>query len=341
MALLAPRMSRIKQSASQAASVRARALRAEGRDIIALTAGEPDFPTPDFAIEGAFAAARAGETKYTDPGGAPSLKKAIQAKLSRENGLDYALDEIIVGNGAKQVVFDAFMATLAPGDEVIVPAPYWASYPELALLAEGTPVYVACPQNNGFKLRPEDLEAAITARTRWLVLNHPNNPTGATYTADELRAIADVLLRHPDVLLMSDEIYEHLRFDGAPFASAVAAEPRLRGQTLTVNGVSKTYAMTGWRIGYAAGPAPLIKGLTLIQGHSTSSASAVTQAAAKAALEGPQEIVAERAQVMQHKRDLIVRMLNRCEGLSCETPGGAMYVFVSCAGVIGKRAPDG
>mgnify|MGYP001203953430 CR=1 FL=1 len=341
MSLLAPRMGRVKRSASQLASARARELRAEGRDILALTAGEPDFPTPDHVIEAAYAAMRRGETRYTNTEGTPELKRAVQDKFRRENGLDYRLDEIIVSAGAKQAIFNALMATLAPGDEVIVPAPFWASYPEMVRIAEGEAVAVACPQNNGFKLQPEELEAAITPRTKWLLLNSPSNPCGAVYSAAELAALAEVLRRHPHVRVLSDDIYEHLIFDGRPFATIAAVAPDLKPRTLTVNGVSKTYAMTGWRIGYAAGPAELVKAMTVVQGQSTSGPSSVGQAAALAALTGPQAVVRERRAVMQERRDLMVRLLNAAPGLACHAPEGSMFVYASCAGAIGMRRPDG
>ena len=341
MTVIAPRMSRVKRSPSQLASAKARELKAQGHDILALTAGEPDFPTPPHVIEAAFEAARRGETRYTNTEGTPELKRAIQAKFRRENGLDFELNQIIASNGAKQVIFNAFMATLAAGDEVIVPAPYWASYTDLASLAEGQPVAVPCPQNHGFKLRPQDLEAAITRRTKWLILNSPSNPCGVLYTRAELEAIADVLRRHPQVLVLADEIYEHLIYDGRRAESFAVVAPDLRPRTLTVNGVSKTYAMTGWRLGYAAGPEELIKAMVIVQGQATSSPSSVGQAAAVAALNGPQDFVLERKQIFQERRDLIVRLLNQSPGLSCHVPEGAMYVYVACAGLLGKRTPAG
>ena len=341
MAIIAPRMSRVKRSPSQIASAKARELRAQGVDILALTAGEPDFPTPDHVIEAAFAAARRGETRYTNTEGTPELKRAIQAKFHRENDLRYEMNEIIAANGAKQIIFDAFMATLGTGDEVIVPAPYWASYTDLAALADGTPVPLACPQNNGFKLRPEDLDATITSRTKWLVLNSPSNPCGAVYTRAELEGIAEVLRRRPDVWVLADEIYEHLIYDGRRTESLAVVAPDLKSRILTVNGVSKTYSMTGWRLGYAGGPADLIKAMIVVQGQATSSASSIGQAAAQAALTGPQGFVAERRQIFQERRDVIVRLLNEAPGLSCHAPEGAMYVYCSCAGLLGKQTPAG
>jgi aspartate aminotransferase len=341
MTIIAPRMSRVKRSPSQLASAKSRELRAQGVDILMLTAGEPDLPTPDHVIEAAFAAARRGETRYTNTEGTPELKRAIQAKFRRENRLDYGLDEIIASNGAKQVIFNAFMATLASGDEVIVPAPYWASYIDLASLAEGQPVPLACPQNNGFKLRPEDLDAAITPRTKWLILNSPSNPCGAVYTPAELEAIAEVLRRHPHVWVLADEIYEHLVFGEHRVESLAAVASDLKARTLTVNGVSKTYAMTGWRLGYAGGPAELIKAMIIVQGQATSSPSAIGQAAALAALTGPQDLVPERKRIFEERRNLIVRLLNEAPGLSCHAPDGAMYVYCSCAGLLGKRTPAG
>jgi aspartate aminotransferase len=341
MSLLAPRLDRIRPSISQAATQRARELRATGRDIIGLASGEPDFATPEHICAAAVEAMKRGETKYTNVDGTPELKAAVAQKFKRENGLDYTPDQISVGSGAKQVVYNAMMASLAPGDEVIVPAPHWLSYTEIATLAEGVPVVVPCPQNHGFKLRPEDLEAAITPRTKWLVLNSPSNPTGAAYDRAELAGLAEVLLRHPHVHILSDDIYEHIVFDGGSFATIAAVEPRLYERTLTVNGVSKTYAMTGWRIGFAGGPRPLIKAMAKLQSQMTSNPSSVGQAAALAALTGPQDFVPERSAAFQARRDRVMALLGRVPELSCHKPEGAFYLYPSCAGMIGKRRPDG
>jgi aspartate aminotransferase len=341
MSIIAARLNRIKPSPSSMASQRARELRAAGRDIIGLTSGEPDFDTPPNVCEAVVRAMAASKTKYTDVGGTPELKAAIIEKFRRDNGLAYAPDEVIVGTGGKQVIFNALMCTLEPGDEVIVPAPYWVSYPDITLLAEGRPVVVTCRPEDGFKLRPEALDQAITPRTRWLLLNAPNNPSGATYTRDELRALADVLLRHPHVWIMTDDIYEHILYDGRRFFTIAQVEPALRERTLTINGVSKAYAMTGWRIGYGGAPAELVKAMTKLQSQSTSNACSISQAAAQEALNGPQDFVAERARIFETRRDEVVVALNRIPGLRCHAPEGAFYVYASCAGVIGKKTPDG
>jgi len=341
MSFIASRIARIKPSPTVAAGQKARELRAAGRDIISLDAGEPDFDTPDAIKEAAIAAIRGGQTKYTAVDGTVELKQAIAAKFKRENGLTYGIDQITVGAGGKHVLFNALMATLDPGDEVIVPAPFWVSYPDMTILAEGTPVIVQCPESQGFKLRPEQLERAITPRTKWLIMNSPSNPTGAAYSRAELKALAEVLMRHPQVHVLNDDIYEHLTYDGFEFATIAEVEPGLYDRTLTVNGVSKSYAMTGWRIGYAGGPAPLIKAMAKIQSQSTTNPSSVSQAAAVAALNGPQDFIAERAVVFKDRRDLVVSMLNQAKGLTCARPEGAFYVFPSCAGTIGLRTPDG
>jgi aspartate aminotransferase len=341
MSITAQRLARIKPSPTIAVTQKARELQAAGRDVIGLGAGEPDFDTPDNIKEAAYRAIREGQTKYTAVDGTPELKAAIRAKFKRENGLEYALDQITVSNGGKQVLYNAFMATLNPGDEVIVPAPYWVSYPDMAVLAEGTPVFVECPQADGFKLRPEGLERAITARTKWLVLNSPSNPTGAAYTADELKALAAVLRRHPHVLIMVDDMYEHLAYDGFAFTTIAQVAPDLYDRTLTVNGVSKSYAMTGWRIGYAGGPKALIKAMGAMQSQTTSNPSSVSQAAAVEALNGPQDFIRERALVFKDRRDLVVSMLNQASGITCHRPEGAFYVYPSCAGTIGKTTPGG
>lgn len=341
MSLIAARLNRIKPSPSSMAGQRARELRAAGRDIVGLTSGEPDFDTPPNVCEAVVRAMVASKTKYTDVGGTPELKAAVAAKFMRDNGLEYGSGEIIVGTGGKQVIFNAFMCTLEQGDEVIVPAPYWVSYPDIALLADGKPVIVACRPEDGFKLRPEDLERAITPRTRWLVLNAPNNPSGATYSRDELRGLADVLVRHPQVWVMSDDMYEHILYDGREFATIAQVEPALKERTLTINGVSKAYAMTGWRIGYGGAPAALVKAMTKLQSQSTSNPSSISQAAAQEALNGPQDFIAGRTRIFQERRDKVVAELNRIPGVTCHLPEGAFYVYPSCAGVIGRKTPDG
>lgn len=341
MSLIAERLSKIKPSPTIAASQRARELQAAGKDVIGLGAGEPDFDTPDNIKEAAIAAIRRGETKYTNPDGTPELKAAISAKFKRENGLDYAPEQVTVGGGGKQVIYNALMATLNAGDEVIIPAPYWVSYPDMTLLAQGEPVIVPCPQNNGFKLRPEDLEAAITPRTRWIILNSPSNPTGAGYTYDDMKAVTDVLLRHEHVWVLTDDMYEHLVYDDFTFVTPAQVEPALKDRTLTMNGVSKAYCMTGWRIGYAGGPVELIKAIAKIQSQSTSNPSSISQAAAVEALNGPQDFIPAHNEVFKKRRDMVVGMLNTCPGLQCPTPDGAFYVYPSCAGTIGKTTPDG
>ena len=341
MSVIADRLSRIKPSPTIAVSQKARELKAAGRDVIGLGAGEPDFDTPDFIKEAAIDAIRRGETKYTAVDGIPELKAAIAGKFKRDNGLDYKASEITVGTGGKQVLYNAFMATLDPGDEVIIPAPYWVSYPDMALLAEGTPVFVACGQNHQFKLQPEDLEAAITPKTKWLIMNSPSNPTGAAYSAAEMKALTDVLMRHPHVWVLTDDMYEHLVYDDFEFATPAQVEPGLKDRTLTVNGVSKAYAMTGWRIGFAGGPEALIKAMSKVQSQSTSNPSSVSQWAATAALDGDQGFLAARNDVFKERRDMVVEMLNDCPGLHCHKPDGAFYVYPSCAGVIGKTTPDG
>ena len=341
MTMLAKRLSRIKPSATIAVTSKARELKAAGRDVIGLGAGEPDFDTPDSIKEAAIAAIQAGDTKYTAVDGTPALKQAIRDKFLRDNGLDYALDEITVGTGGKQVLYNALMATLDPGDEVVIPAPYWVSYPDMVALAEGEPVAVACSANTGFKLLPEMLEEAITPKTKWLILNSPSNPSGAAYTAAELEALADVLRAHPQVWVMTDDMYEHLVYDDFAFATLAEVAPDLKERTLTVNGVSKAYCMTGWRIGFAGGPKPLIKAMATIQSQLTSNPSSVAQAAAVAALNGSQDFIPAHNEVFKQRRDLVVAALNRCQGLHCPTPEGAFYVYPSCAGTIGKRTPDG
>jgi len=341
MALIANSLSRIKPSPTIAVTNLARELKAAGRDIIGLGAGEPDFDTPDHIKEAAIQAIRDGDTKYTAVDGTPALKQAIVEKFKRENGLAYSPAEVTVGTGGKQVLYNAFIATLDPGDEVLIPAPYWVSYPDMVLLAGGTPRAIDCTAETSFKLQPAQLEAAITPKTKWLILNSPSNPTGAGYIAAELEALAEVLIGHPHVYVMTDDMYEHLVYDDFRFTTIAQVEPALHGRTLTVNGVSKAYAMTGWRIGYAGGPAPLIKAMGMVQSQSTSNPCSISQAAAVAALNGPQGFLPERNAVFKQRRDLICRLLNEAPGLDCPTPEGAFYVYPSCAGVIGRKTPDG
>ena len=338
---IADRMSRIQQSASSVATQRARLLRAEGHDVVTLSVEEPDFPTPEHIIDAAAAGAKRGETRYTHAAGTPALKQAIVDKFKRENGLEYTLDEVMVSSGGKQVIFDAIISTIERDDEVIVPAPYWISYIDHVKFAGGTPVVVECSEQNDFKLTPDQLEAAITSKTRWLIINSPSNPSGAVYSEADLKALGEVLLRHPNVAILCDDIYEHILYDGHKFMTLAAAEPRLFDRTVTMNGVSKAYSMTGWRIGYCGGPAYLLKEMTKLQQQVTGSNSAVSQAAALAALTGPQDFVAERTQKFQDRRDLVVSMINQAKGLSCDTPKGAFYVFPNCADLMGKKTPHG
>ena len=341
MAFLAARLSQVKPSPTMAVTAKAAELKAAGRDVIGLGAGEPDFDTPDNVKEAANRAIAAGDTKYTNVDGTPALKRAICDKFKRENGLDYTPEQITVACGGKHIIFNAIFATVDPGDEVIVPAPYWVSYPDIVLLAGGTPVFVEGAEADGFKIRPEALEAAITPRTKWLILNSPSNPTGAAYTGAELAALGEVLARHPQVWVLSDDIYEHLVYDGFEFRTIAQVAPALAGRTLTMNGVSKAYAMTGWRIGFAGGPVELIKAMAKIQSQSTSNPSSVSQAAAVEALNGPQDFIPQRAAVFRERRDMVVSMLNQAPGLTCARPDGAFYVYPSCAGLIGKKTPDG
>jgi len=341
MSLIAPRLDRISPSQTIAISSKARALKAEGRDVIGLSAGEPDFDTPPNVKAAAIRAIEAGDTKYTDVAGTKKLREAVAAKFLRDSGITYSPDEIIVSTGGKQVIFNAMLATLDVGDEVIIPTPAWVSYPDIVVLADGTPVLVPCGQNNGFKLRAEDLEAAITPRTKWLILNNPCNPTGAAYSADEVRPLTEVLLRHPHVWVMTDDIYEKLAYDGFKPATVVEVEPHLRDRTLTMNGCSKAYAMTGWRIGFAGGPKMLIRAMDKLQSQSTSNTSSISQAAAVEALNGPQEFIGEMVAVYKTRRDLVVDALNGCAGLHCHRPEGAFYVFPSMHGCIGKTSAKG
>ena len=341
MSIIAESLSRVKPSPTMAVTAKAAELRRQGRDVIGLGAGEPDFDTPDNIKEAAIAAIRDGQTKYTTVDGTPELKQAIVDKFKRENDLTYTTDQVTVGTGGKQVLYNALMATLNPGDEVIVPAPYWVSYPDMVLLGGGTPVTLATGANMNFKVQPEDLEAAITPKTKWVILNSPSNPSGAAYSRDEMKALTDVLMRHPHVWVMTDDMYEHLVYDDFEFVTPAQVEPGLMDRTLTINGVSKAYAMTGWRIGYAAGPVELIKGMAKVQSQSTSNPSSVSQAAAVEALNGPQDFITERGQAFRERRDLVVRMLNDADGIHCPTPEGAFYVYPSVAGCIGKTTPDG
>ena len=341
MAFLADALSRVKPSATIAVSQKARELKAKGKDVISLGAGEPDFDTPDNIKQAAIDAITRGETKYTPVSGIPELRKAIAAKFKRENGLDYTWEQTIVGTGGKQILFNALMATLNPGDEVIIPAPYWVSYPEIVALCGATPVTVETTMDNQFKLQAADLEAAITPKTKWLILNMPSNPTGAAYTESEIKALTDVLLRHPQVWILTDDMYEHLVYGDFKFMTPAQVEPKLYDRTLTMNGVSKAYAMTGWRIGYAAGPLQLIKAMDMVQGQQTSGASSIAQWAAVEALNGPQDFIEKNKAIFQGRRDLVVSMLNQASGITCPTPEGAFYVYPSCAGLIGKTAPSG
>jgi aspartate aminotransferase len=334
-------MGRARVAATVQMTIKARAMRAAGIDVLALTVGEPDFATPDHAIDAAYRAAKAGETKYPPQDGTSALKAAVQRKFKRDSGLDFAPDEIMVANGGKQVLFDAFMATLDAGDEVVIPVPAWSAYGLMATMLGATPVEVSCPQNNGFRLRPEDLEAAITPRSKWLILNFPNNPTGAACSRAEMVAIGEVMLRHPHVWILCDDMYEHLLYDGFDYVTMAAAEPRLRDRTLTLSGVSKTYAMTGWRVGFCGGPPELIRAMVNMQGHATAGVSSVGQAAAVAALDGPQDLVAERSEIYRRRRDLVVAALNAAPGMSCHRPQGAFYVYPNIAGCLAKTTAGG
>ena len=341
MAFLADSLKRVQPSATIAVTTKARELKAAGRDVIGLGAGEPDFDTPDNIKAAAIDAIRRGETKYTAVDGIPELKQAICAKFKRDNALSYEPAQVHVAPGGKPVLYNAMVATLNPGDEVIVPAPYWVTYPDIVLLCGGTPVTVEAKLEHGYKLRPKDLERAITPRTKWLVFNSPSNPTGAAYTAEELRGLADVLLANPHVWVLTDDMYEHLVYDDFKFATLAEVEPKLYERTLTMNGVSKAYAMTGWRIGYAAGPVELINAMRKVESQSTSNPTSVSQWAAVEALNGPQDFIAKNNAVFKERRDLVVGMLNQSAGLSCPTPEGAFYVYPSCEGCIGKTTKGG
>ncbi len=341
MPFLADSLARVKPSATMAISDQARNLKAAGNDVISLSAGEPDFDTPDNIKAAAIRAIQEGDTKYTDVSGTPALKAAIAAKYKRDNGLDYGTDQIIVCTGGKQVLYSALIATINPGDEVVIPAPFWVSYPDMVYLAGGTPVIVDVTAETAFRMTAEALEAAITPKTKWLIFNSPSNPSGAAYSRDELKALTDVLMRHPQVWVMTDDMYEHLVYDDFTFATPAQVEPGLYDRTLTVNGVSKAYCMTGWRIGYAAGPADLIKAMSKVQSQSTSNPCSISQAAAVEALNGAQDFIAEHNVSFKARRDLVVGMLNQANGIDCLTPDGAFYVYPSCAGTIGKTSPSG
>ena len=341
MPFLSAALDRVKPSATIAVTDKARALKAAGRNVIGLGAGEPDFDTPANIKLAAIHAIEAGRTKYTDVGGIPELKDAIIAKFKRENGLTYKPKQVIVGTGGKQVLYNALMATINPGDEVIIPAPYWVSYPDIVLLAGATPVIVATTPEQGFKMRPDALEKAITPRTKWLIFNSPSNPTGAAYTRAEVKAITEVLTKHPHVWLLSDDMYEHLVYDDFEFASPAQVEPSLFERTLTLNGMSKAYCMTGWRLGYAGAPELLIKAIATLQSQSTTNPNSIAQWAGVEALDGPQDFIAEHNKVFKERRDLCVSMLNQAKGLNCLKPEGAFYVYPICEGAIGKTAPSG
>ncbi|AOG09617.1 beta-eliminating lyase family protein [Agrobacterium sp. RAC06] len=341
MAFLADALSRIKPSATIAVTQMARELKAQGKDVISLSVGEPDFDTPQNIKDAAVAAIARGETKYTPVAGIPELRKAIADKFKRENGLDYKPEQVIVGTGGKQILFNAFMATINPGDEVIIPAPFWVSYPEMIALCGGTPVAVETTIENNFKMTAEQLDKAITPKTKWFMFNSPSNPSGAAYSREELKALTDVLMKHPHVWVLTDDMYEHLVFGDFVYYTPAQVEPELYERTLTMNGVSKAYAMTGWRIGYAAGPLPLIKAMDMIQGQQTSGACSVAQWAAVEALNGPQDFITESKKAFEERRDLVVSMLNQASGIVCPKPEGAFYVYPSCAALIGKTAPSG
>jgi aspartate aminotransferase len=341
MPFIADALSRVKPSATIAVTQKARDLKAQGRDIISLSVGEPDFDTPDNIKKAAIAAIESGKTKYPPVLGIPELREAIVGKFKRENGLDYKASQTIVGTGGKQILYNAFLTTLNKGDEVIIPAPYWVSYPDMVLINGGEPVFVTTSMERGFKLQAADLERAITPRTKWLVLNSPSNPSGAAYSHDELKGLAEVLMRHPQVWVLTDDIYEHLTYGDFVFTTPVQVEPRLMDRTLTMNGMSKAYAMTGWRIGYAAGPDKLIKAMDMVQGQQTSGACTIAQWASVEALNGPQDFIPVRRKAFEERRDLVVSMLNQAQHVKCPSPEGAFYVYPSCAGAIGKKAPSG
>ncbi len=341
MSVLAARLGRIKPSPTMAVTAKAQDMQRAGEDVIGLGAGEPDFDTPDFVVQAAIEAMKRGETKYAPPAGIFELREAVCRKFKRENNLDYTPEQICIGVGGKQIIYNAMMATLDPGDEVIVPAPYWVSYTDIAVLAEGKPVIVEGPESNNFKITPEQLEAAITPKSKWFVLNSPSNPTGSAYSYDDLKALADVLMKHPNVLIFADDIYEHIIYDDFKFHTIAQVEPGLMDRTLTMNGLSKAYCMTGWRVGYAGGPIELIKGINNIQSQNCSSTSTISQWAAVEALDGDQSFIAENVKIFKERRDLVVSMLNQAKGIRCATPEGAFYVYPSLAGCMGKKTPDG
>jgi aspartate aminotransferase len=335
------RLARIQPSLTAEATARMNAMKAEGRDIVVLTSGTPDFDTPEHIRQAAIAAMARGETRQTDVAGSIRLRQIVADKFKRDSALDYSLDEVMVSSGGKQIIFNALLATIDPGDEVIIPAPCWVSYPDIVALGEGRPVIVPCASENGFKLQAEQLEAAFTARTRWFILNNPCNPSGAVYSEAELRPLCAVLLRHPDVLILTDDIYENIVFTGRPAPTLAAVEPRLKDRTVTMSGCSKSYAMTGWRLGFCGAPAPLIKAMTKLQGQSTTSASSISQAAACAALSGPQDDIDDMVHSYRERRDLALGLIRRAPGLSCGEPEGAFYLFPSIAGCIGATTPAG
>ena len=341
MSFLAESVSRIKPSPTIAVTTRAAELKAEGKDVIGLGAGEPDFDTPDHIKDAASAAIKSGETKYTPVHGTKKLREAIIAKFQKENGLSYGLDEIAVCCGGKQVIYNAAIATINPGDEVVIPAPYWVSYPDIVLLAGGTPVVIKTDEKSGFKISPEQLEAAITPKTKWVLLNSPSNPTGSAYTEDELRALASAISKHDHVWVMTDDIYEHIIYEGFKFSTFAQVAPELKSRTLTVNGVSKAFSMTGWRVGYAGGPSQLIKAMAKVQSQSSTHTSSISQAAAVGALNGPMDFLESWLKSFKERRDLVIKEMNNINGISCTVPEGAFYVYPSCQGLIGKKTPEG
>ncbi len=340
MSIISNNLKKIKPSPTIAVTQKARELKAAGKDVIGLGAGEPDFDTPENIKEAAIKAIKDGDTKYTAVDGTPALKKAIVDKFKRENNLDYDLDQITVGAGGKHVIYNAMMATLNEGDEVIVPAPYWVSYPDMVLLAGGTPIILECNEKQGFKVSPSELEKVITPKTKWIILNSPSNPTGACYSESDIRELSKVLTKHPHVYILSDDIYEHVIYEGFKFFT-IAQINELKDRVLTMNGVSKAYSMTGWRIGYAAGPKEIVKAIAKIQSQSTTNPSSISQAAAVEALNGKQDFIKERAKSFQERRDFVVKALNEIDGIECLNPDGAFYVFPSCKGLIGKKDLNG
>ena len=341
MSFIASRLKRIKPSMTVGINVKANALRAEGKDVLVLAAGEPDFDTPANIRKAAFDAIESGQTRYVPGKGTPALQKAIQSKFIKDNNIEYSLDEIIVGVGGKHIIYNAMMATLNPNDEVIIPAPFWVSYPDIVLLAEGKPIIVECPESQNFKITANQLEKSITEKTKWLMLNSPSNPTGAVYSKSELKELAEVLLKYPHVLIMSDDIYEKIIYDNLEFGTLASIEPRLKDRCLTLNGVSKAYCMTGWRLGYCGASKEIIAAMNKMQSQSNTSTSSISMAAAVEALEGSQEFIKEHNKAFVRRRDMVVSLLNEIEGINCLTPEGAFYVYPSCEGVIGKQTPDG